>query len=915
MTLTLALNNALSGLNVNQTQLSTISQNIANANTQGYTRKQADQSAVYLDGVGSGVRVDDISRKVDKYLQATIRRGESEVGYNETIDDYYERIQIFLGEPGQSNSVDEFVEDYFNALQSLADNPESVAFRNTAVNAGVTLAREISTLAEELEGLRFQADKDLTIAVDNINVNLQKLDDINIAINRAFAIGNPVSGLHDERDILLNELSGYMDINTNFTNSGEVRVSLNNGVALLDDNLYQLSYRGAGAVENLINDGPLTAMEVRGYNREGEPVGESRVIMTSADTPSEVMTTLDSGSLRALKDLRDANIPEILSQLDELAAKLRDEVNAIHNEGAGYPGANELTGTRAVNVGSAYDWEGEVRFALLQEDGTPVPSPYADELHTGIRPLNLDLSFLDSGGGAGTPTTQLIIDEINNHFNPPPIKAVVNNLNNVQLVSTSDRIPNGAPPTFSFDFDLDNISNLPADFFVTDVQVLDDTAANITSVSDTLPNFAMDPANSINFTAGSNRITINTTAAHGMAEGDYIFIPDPGGLPANFVPQNVPSTDIFGTYHQIKDVSPQGITIDIATNAGAGGTQNVVNGEVDPPYDEIEAGAKRRTRDAGQVTLDLSANSSSTYYDIEVEVGVYDNDGNIETATITYRVNNNQGSMLNQRINNSAVSGNAERVFPGTSQDTVSAIMVDENGQELPKNANGDYLPIEGYLKLVTTDPEHSIAIDSMDSQHKGKVNVEPREEGTNRSFSHYFELNNYFESNAPTNTGDTVADSAINMAVEERLRNNVNLVSTGNLIMSNQPADPDAPRRYTYELTSGDTSVIQRLAGLGVSNVDFDAAGGLADSSQTFNGYVGELLAYSASNAAAATNTLESSQILQEGFLNRNDAISGVNLDEELANTIIYQNAYTASARVITVTDELFDALLGAVN
>ena len=68
MSLTLALNNALSGLRVNQQSLAVLAQNIANANTEGYTRKVVDQSSVVIDGVGSGVRVDDISRKVDQFL-------------------------------------------------------------------------------------------------------------------------------------------------------------------------------------------------------------------------------------------------------------------------------------------------------------------------------------------------------------------------------------------------------------------------------------------------------------------------------------------------------------------------------------------------------------------------------------------------------------------------------------------------------------------------------------------------------------------------------------------------------------------------------------------------------------------------------------------------------------------------------
>ncbi|MFN9113932.1 MAG: flagellar basal body rod C-terminal domain-containing protein, partial [Bacteroidota bacterium] len=62
---------------------------------------------------------------------------------------------------------------------------------------------------------------------------------------------------------------------------------------------------------------------------------------------------------------------------------------------------------------------------------------------------------------------------------------------------------------------------------------------------------------------------------------------------------------------------------------------------------------------------------------------------------------------------------------------------------------------------------------------------------------------------------------------------------------------------------------------------------------------------------ASSAEADLKNARALMSGFSDRSDSISGVNLDEELANTVIYQNAYTASTRVITVVSELFDALL----
>jgi flagellar hook-associated protein 1 FlgK len=76
---------------------------------------------------------------------------------------------------------------------------------------------------------------------------------------------------------------------------------------------------------------------------------------------------------------------------------------------------------------------------------------------------------------------------------------------------------------------------------------------------------------------------------------------------------------------------------------------------------------------------------------------------------------------------------------------------------------------------------------------------------------------------------------------------------------------------------------------------------------------YTSEMLGYMASITADATDTLDNAQILYDGFNNRAEAVSGVNLDEELANTVVFQNAYSATARIVTVVDEMFQSLIDA--
>src|SRR5689334_6820765 len=114
MSLSGALGNALSGLRVNQQQLATLSQNISNANTQGYTRKIVDQASNLIDGAGYGVKVQDISRKVDEYLNRAVQQHGGQYGQADIVAEFQARLQVLLGKPGSLDSFDATTSGFFN---------------------------------------------------------------------------------------------------------------------------------------------------------------------------------------------------------------------------------------------------------------------------------------------------------------------------------------------------------------------------------------------------------------------------------------------------------------------------------------------------------------------------------------------------------------------------------------------------------------------------------------------------------------------------------------------------------------------------------------------------------------------------------------------------------------------------------
>ncbi|MES2984045.1 MAG: flagellar hook-associated protein FlgK [Pseudomonadota bacterium] len=909
MSLALALNNAVSGLRLNQQAISVLSQNISNVNTPGYSKQLINQSAVYIAGVGSGVKIDDITRQIDKYLQRSVQSQGSVNASSDTTNQYYQRVQSLLGQPGANNSLDSFMTTFFNAVQSLAESPEISSLRSNAVSAGSSLAQQLSGLAGSINDLRFQADGDIADAVSTVNGALDKLYALNKSITQAAALSQSTASLLDARDNAIRTISQYVNISTSYNANGAVSIVGGDSVALLEEGTrYHLTYTQAPSVAVFTSGTATSALQVMTLNDAGQEVG-GRATLFSSGVGDQVKTSLSGGSIYALQQIRDQKFTGVLQQLDQLASHVRDSVNAIHNNGSGYPAATTLTGDRLITPSEQYSWSGTVRIAVLKADGTPVQSSYADEAYTGLRPLTLDLARLNSGSGNGKPTMQTIVDEINNYFGAPGNKAQVGNLNNIELASDTTTLPSGSPSLFNFDLDLENISAGQANIFVTGAVVKDDTGTTISGLTQGQPTAALQATGSYTTTLGSADVTISLQSTATVAVGDTIYMNPPSGTV-----NGISAANLTG-YFKVTAVSGSQVTFTAGAAATSSGPVSDAGGiTMLPPYDTISTGEQRRTVDKGQLQVDFSANLGSKYYDVTVNVGVVGADGVVHTAPVTYRVANNQVELFNKRYSTTAVGSGGTMVLPNTSQPSMRAILVDANGNELP-TVNGKYIEAQATLKLIGGNPNqsYSIAIDEMNSAQLGNPDDLPPDNGSGWGFSHYFGLNNFFDSNDPALTGDTLAGSALNLKVSDRLLQNANLISTGTLAQMSV-ANAGAKPLYTYARYSGDNTIAQQFAKLNSAVLDFDAAGGLPTTQLSLQSYTSQVLGYVSQKSAEASDNAANAKTLYDGFVSKSDAVSGVNLDEELANTVTLQNAYSATARIVTIVNKMYEDLLQSV-
>jgi flagellar hook-associated protein 1 FlgK len=484
MTLSSALNTSLTGLNVAQEGISVSSNNIANVDTPGYIKQETKQESLITGGVGQGAKITGIVANVDAQLLKSIQAQTSESGMANALSEFYTKAQTLYGQPNSGNGLSDKIDKFFTSFQSLSENPETVSLRLTAVNSVKSLADNISNLARELQQLRLDSDRQIERDITQVNSLIDNLQNTNSNISQFPEGSTGRISVEQDRELNLRKLSEYIDISTTVDIKGILSVSTTSGVPLLEGpNKYQVDHTTASSINDFINNLSMTAIKAIALRGDGS-LSDTATEISSSGVGSNVTTTLTGGTIKGLLDLRDVDLPRLIEQLDNLASSFRDAVNAVHNDGVSFPPPSSLTGTKTVSATDEFGFTGKVMIAVVNTDGTSIASPYSDE--TGFRPLTLDLSTLDSGNGAGRPTMQTIVDEINDYFGPVQTRATVGNLRDIRLAAVSDSISDAG--TAQFDLQLDNTSTKSSTIVVNSATVIDPNDLTQTYNAATLPN-------------------------------------------------------------------------------------------------------------------------------------------------------------------------------------------------------------------------------------------------------------------------------------------------------------------------------------------------------------------------------------------------------------------------------------------
>jgi flagellar hook-associated protein 1 FlgK len=330
-TITLALKTAQSGLLTNQQALNSVSSNIANVNTPGYSRKVVNVEQRVLNGDGAGVQLAQVTRSVDEGLLKSLRLQLGAVNALEIQNNYYGRLQDLFGTPEDNTSLSHIVGDFSEALELLAVSPHQTLEQSELVRRGQEITITLSEMSKTIQELRLQADQEVAERVSRVNELAEKIADLNDKIVRNNTLTADVSDLRDQRDEALDEMAENMDIRYYYRGNGDVVVFTASGRTLVDNVAFPLSHEPASTVA------PTTT------HAEGDFDG---IYLGDEIAKNDITEELSAGALKGLVDLRDEVLPNLQSQLDELAASIKNTFNQIHNRGVSLPGAQSMTGTR-----------------------------------------------------------------------------------------------------------------------------------------------------------------------------------------------------------------------------------------------------------------------------------------------------------------------------------------------------------------------------------------------------------------------------------------------------------------------------------------------------------------------------------------------------------------------------------------
>jgi flagellar hook-associated protein 1 FlgK len=332
-TLSSALNIAVGAMLADQAALDTTSNNIANANTPGYSRQTVnfeETPPVEYGGqlFGTGVEIGQITSQRNNVLQMSLDQATQQQSKYDSYLTSMQQVQTLFNETS-GTGLQSSITAFFNSLQQLSTDPSNTSLRQAVLSAAQNMAQDFNSTSSSLTSLQQNVDQSVPQAVSQVNSLTSQIAQLNSEVSAAESTGQNAGSLVDQRNQLISQVSGIIDVSQVDAGNGNVTLTTTSGAALVVGNKsFQLTTQA----------NPTTGFQ------DVYSMGK------------DITSTINGGSLGGTLQVRDSTIPSMLSSLDSLASSLENSFNSVNKAGTdlnGNPGGNFFVPPPAGGAGAA----------------------------------------------------------------------------------------------------------------------------------------------------------------------------------------------------------------------------------------------------------------------------------------------------------------------------------------------------------------------------------------------------------------------------------------------------------------------------------------------------------------------------------------------------------------------------------
>ena len=350
----LGLNTAYLGLTASNAALNTTANNIANVNTEGYSRQRVNQQAanamrVYTSYgcIGAGVDTTSIERQRDAFYDFKYWNNNADVGEYDVLQDYMKQIEDHFKDDTTMKGFNTVYDELFNSLQEVMKNAGDQATRSQCIGYAENLAYYFNMMSSTLESMQLDANAEIGNTVSQINTFASEIASLSQQINVIELEGGFANELRDRRDLIVDKLSKLVDVKvdespiydandpTRETGATRYQVLIASSQKLVDaDKFFQLECIPRDQKEAL---------------NQSDAVGLYDIVWTDGRN-FNMYNPVMGGTLRGLIEIRDGNNQENFQGLVESV------------------GAN-AGGDRTITIKATYDYTQDINKCTLPFDG------------------------------------------------------------------------------------------------------------------------------------------------------------------------------------------------------------------------------------------------------------------------------------------------------------------------------------------------------------------------------------------------------------------------------------------------------------------------------------------------------------------------------------------------------------------